>query len=265
MPFLGFYLWQLYQNTAFNLVYNVKLPTPNATQLLVGYGIFSPILILQVLGGKRDPKRVFLNIWFFLSVGLSFLPFGFARFFLKSLFAPAVLLTLLFLPRLNKNMRITENIAVCLLLFFVLPTSIYMNYGRFVQTKNLSEWVYITNEQRASLSFLDKDDFRNKGLLSLYKMGNLIPANTNMKVYFGHFLQTPMASDKLRKAVAFYTKALNDKDAKTFLENEKIQFVYFGVEEQKLSKQFIKSDDLDYNFLERIYQSQNIVIYQMKK
>lgn len=263
LPPLLLYVLLLQKNPGFNLVYKVILPHPSLSSLLLGYGILSPLILLQLISYKHDGKTVFLNIWFFLSFSLIFLPLGFARFYLKTLFVPLILLVLNYLPELSKKLKAPESSLTAVIIIFIPLTSLYIFYERIIQVNNKNVWTYITTEKKKSLDYLNNPQFKNKGILSLYKSGNLIPANTDLKVYFGHFLQTPDAANKIKQAVSFYTNKMKNDQAKRFLKDENLQFVYFGEEERNVILAYAKKDTLDYDFLKPIYEFGKIKIYKV--
>ncbi|PIY80113.1 MAG: hypothetical protein COY80_04620, partial [Candidatus Pacebacteria bacterium CG_4_10_14_0_8_um_filter_42_14] len=95
----------------------------------------------------------------------------------------------------------------------------------------------------------------NSTILTEYYMGNQIPANTEARVYFGHLLQTPNAAGKQEKIREFYGGKLSDKEAKIFLIDNNIQYVYIGREEQEVS----------YSFLRSIFEEDGVSIYEITK
>ena len=120
-------------------------------------------------------------------------------------------------------------------------TSIQIFTERIKDIKNENPWYYMSNSERSTLNFIRDELPPDSTILTFYYMGNQIPANTNSRVYFGHLLQTPKAEEKQEKINQFYSGEMSEEEAKKFLVDNNIQYVYAGREEGEVNYPFLKS------------------------
>lgn len=257
------FLWYnsiLRSNPTLSGVLTQKLPTPNIIEVLLGWGILVPLLILQFKNPKRDSVWVFLNIWVGISLFLAYLPFGFSRFYLRGLFFPIIILIIFSLPNLTKIIHLSKK-KILIILIVLLPIStFYITYKRIQESQNSNPWYYLSSGQRQSIEFLNSLPPKSN-ILTYYTMGNMIPSNTNHNVYAGHLIQTPDATNKLYLAELFFTNRLPPPEAKKFITLNNLNLIYWGPEEQAITKKYSQANKLGYPFLRPIFQNQDIYIY----
>lgn len=249
---LYFYWNHLQGNPGFDGVLSQELKTPDLVQLLLGYGVLIPMLFYQLKKGGRSHAYFFLNLWFFISLLLSFLPLGFARFYLRTLFLPLVLLTLLTLKPLAKKLKVTPKILLLVLVFILPVSSLYITYKRMYEVVQNNNWYYLTSSDQKMLDIL-RQEGSGKGILTSYTLGNIIPAQTESKVYFGHLLQTPKAQEKIPNIIKFYSHNLTEEEARNFLNQEKISYIVYGREEQEITFSATGDKQLKYKFLKPVF------------
>lgn len=92
-------------------------------------------------------------------------------------------------------------------------------------------------------------------------MGNYIPTQGHLKVYFGHLIQTPESSVKIQNLVDFYSNKYDDVAALKFLKENNIIYVFYGKEEQDLTVKYNQSQKLKYTFLKPIFSKKDLVIF----
>lgn len=261
IPFILIYQSHLKGSEGFASVISQQLSNPGIFNLALGYGILSVFLIYQAIYLKKDRTTVFLNIWFFTSLLLSFLPFGFSRFYLRTLFFPAVLLTILSLGLLSAKIKISKNFFLIGLLILLPISTCYMTYKRITEATNNNHWYYITKAEKEALIFLQTQTPKGSSVLSAYTMGNMIPANTDNKVYFGHLLQTPNSQEKINNLVRFYSNSFSEDEGLNFLQKEGIRYIIFGAEEANITTANSKSKELKYQFLKPVFKEGSTTIF----
>ncbi|KKS65144.1 hypothetical protein A3A14_00170 [Candidatus Daviesbacteria bacterium RIFCSPLOWO2_01_FULL_43_38] len=261
IPFILIYLNHLRGSQGFSGVVSQQLNNPDIFQLVLGYGIISIFMVYQAIYLKKDKTTVFLNIWFFSSLLLSFLPFGFSRFYLRALFFPAVILSLLSLELISSKLHLSKKFLISILLVILPLSSFYMSYKRVAEVENNNHWYYLKSTEREALEFLDTKTPKGSGVLASYTMGNYIPANTNNKVYFGHLLQTPDAEEKINNIIMFYSNKFSEDDAAEFVKEAGITYIIFGPEERNITLSNSQSMDLKYKFLHPVFKNPEVIIY----
>lgn len=245
------YFVHLNSSSSYGLI-NEKVGHPGIVSLILGYGAFLPFYFYQLSRLKRDDaEKLFLNLWFLLSILLSFLPFGFARLYLRGLFFPLTILSLTTLPIIFKRFVNIKPLLV-LVLISTIFSSLYIFSKRMMEVKNQNRWYYLPVEIKEAFNFLERQ--KKDGVLAGYTLGNYLPAHTGKRVYFGHLIQTPKARSKFELLSAFYSGRLREEDALEFLKKNKISFIVLGKEERKIGKP-------RYRFLKRIYKNSKVEIF----
>lgn len=251
-----FYLAHL-KSSGFTSVTTQNLTRPGLTAIALGYGIFLPLYIYQLFALKiKEDKKIFLNIWFLVSLLLSFFPFGFTRFYLRGLFFPLVLLSLMAVPGICKKTHISKQFIVLVLLIFTPLSSFYIFHKRITEVDKSNKWFYQPLDIKKGFKLLENS--KNDGVLAGYVLGNYIPAHTGKRVYFGHLIQTPNAEEKVTAIANFFSGKLDPLQALRFLQKNKISFIIYSNEEKNLG-------ELNYKFLKKTYSSDNMKIFMIDK
>lgn len=231
-PFGSAYSLYLKSSVTFNNVLAPSIDTPTLFLLCIGYGILTPFLILQIFSKKWDSFKIFLNIWFFSGILLAYTPLSFARYYLRGLFLPAVLLVTNFLTDYFNNKSSVKIhlkymfIAVTPLLFTTNILIIVARLATAIGIKNASSsWTYMKTSDYQIFNTLDRVTVPPKGILAPKFISNLIPAHTLNRVYYGHDSQTPASSEKSKNAAFFFDNLYSDTDAKTFITNSQIDYI----------------------------------------
>lgn len=255
------YRSHLFSNPGLTEILSQHLITPNIISLILGYGLLLPTLFIVLPKWRDSDQNYFLTSWLILSLVLAYLPFGFSRFFLRTLFLPIILLIFHNLEYLNKVTAISKRtIVLCLL--FVIPISTF-----FILSKRLSEvsknnpWYYLNPQQTQTLDFLTQNTPPGSGVLSAYTFGNLLPVHTQNKAYYGLSFQTTTLVPSLQNTLAFYSQQFTENEAKSFLQQSNISYVIFGSEERAITNQYAHTSTLQYSFLQKVFESQGITVY----
>jgi len=261
LPIFLLYFFNITSNLGFKGVLSQQLKAPGLLELLSGYGLLLPFVIFSLKSIKKDAKCQFLIIWFFSSLILSFLPFGFARFYLRTLFFPLTILVIYSIPSFSQRFKISQNIFLLILVLLTSFSSVFIMYKRLDEVNNNNPWFYLTMQERESMEFLDKQA-STQGVLAAYTLGNYIPANTKSKVYFGHMLQTPDVQTKVDNLIKFYANVFSEEEAKKFLEQENIKYIVWGREEEEIAKIYHKTGQSGYLFLKPVFVKGNTTVFE---
>jgi hypothetical protein len=248
-------------NQTFNSVLSQKLPTPNILEVLCGYGILILLFLIQFKIKSHIPERIFLNIWVITSLFLSYAPFGFARFYLRGLFFPLVILSIYSLEFLEIKHAKIKNFFIIALLLLVPVSSFYIFFKRIEEIPKINSWFYVKAKSADAIKSLPSSTLYSSNILADYNLSNLIPAISTNRVYLGHLIQTPDFNDKYNRMYLFYSGKMTQDEAKTFLSQNNINYIFYGEEEKNTAKNF---DGLEskYPFLQKIIDD-DFQIYQV--
>ncbi|MFA6016879.1 MAG: hypothetical protein WC744_02225 [Patescibacteria group bacterium] len=120
--------------------------------------------------------------------------------------------------------------------------------------------MYPLNDFYNGLKWLEVNTDHQTVVLSKVTAGNYIPAYSGNFVYLGHSGETPNFAKRTEKVNEFFSGNMDEKSALSFLKSENINYVFYGPQEKENS---IK-DIGQYKFLKPVYQSELVIIYEVK-
>jgi hypothetical protein len=118
--------------------------------------------------------------------------------------------------------------------------------------------VHIPQEDKTALDFIAPILPKESVILADERMGNILPAFAPIVSYFGHSAKTKNFYGKATLTRTFFSGTLTDPDALLFVKNNRIRYVWYGLDERKYSK-----DVINYSFLHTIYNKDGIIIFQI--
>ncbi len=243
------------KSTGFASVAGQKLNPTRLLGVILGYGIVLPIAISSLLTTKKLTfKQLFLVSWFVISLLTAFVPFGFAIFYLRALFAPLIIIIFSKIKNIwLQNKKLAMLLLNCFLLFLPL-SNFFIFFQRIADIPNTNNsWLYQKQKIFDAFNYLNKQPKKN--ILSYYTLGNYLPAHTNKNVVFGHLIQTPDVKNLTKKIKSFYANKLTEEQAEKFLSLYCVDYVILSYEEKKLGAAV-------YPFLKEIYQNSEVIIYE---
>lgn len=240
-----------------------KQPIVSPIGLFTGYGLYLPVFIYQLFKLRNSKERhitIFLSLWVIVSLLLSYIPLGFSRFYLRGLYLPMIMVTLIAFRDFVHREKITRGVIVTLVVVFIIstiPSTFYIYYKRVNETNRanyINIWYYLPKDYFEAFEFLDK--LPNDGVLSDYWVGNHIPVYTNKSVFLGHLIQSPNAQERARQVRDFFSNTFQPSEAKSFLVNNHINYIFYGIEEKRYGI-------LNYNFIEPLFTNKNVTILKV--
>lgn len=272
---LGVIKWQENQGFPWNIwtLWNVQrwnLREPNFNyDLFFTFGIL-PILSLPAIVRSFKSQRIeyiFISLWAILPYLL--LPFANMlalpklRLIEEAPFVPWGLLTALTLFKTTPFLKkpVLRFGIIILFLITTLPISLTILQQRISTSKRefYRDLFYYSKAENQVINFIKDNTPANKVILSDQRMGNTIPAFAPTISYFGHMTMTDNFNIKAKNIGLFYNQSWKDEQAKEFLTENRISYVYFGIDEKKLGP-----GKLTYSLLEPVYQIEEISLYKVK-
>jgi len=265
LAILSFIYYISIYNSGFASDLAEQQPTISPLGLLSGYGIYLPIFLFCFFSLKNKIENrplIFLCLWVFISLLLSYFPLGFSRFYLRGLYFPLIIITLITIKNFIQQKKITVPILgffAGLYIISIIPSTLYIFYKRLNEanlTNNINGWYYLPKDYFDAFKFLDK--LPNDGVLSDYWIGNHIPVFTNKSVYLGHLIQTPNAKERTKQIQEFFSNQYSPTQAKTFLTENHINYIFYGLQERQYGK-------INYDFIKSIYTKKDVTILKVLK
>lgn len=234
----------------------------NSFSLLSGFGFLSIFIIwCLIFMPNNDRKLSFVKLFFLSQFFFVFFPVDFNLYFLKALYVWGVILALYGLNDLITNKKIL-NVILTILVVTSLLTRIYI-FNNLMNAKVDNSFFYLTKSEGDAISFMSALP-QNSSILSLYKVGNYIPAHTDNRVYYGHKYMTPNGEVALQNAQNFYT-LLTEEEQRKFLKNNNINFIYYGLEEAQLRKNAKLDIKNPFSTYPIVFQNDSSIIYSTDK
>lgn len=246
-PFLFFLALQKFPafsgwGTAQGLMSSPSLPSLLCAFLpLIVFGIFG----VAHLWNDRDKRKLltFLLVWICVQSVLIYIPSSFQRRLIVGIQFPFALLAAYGLNRLRSR-------AVIILLILLASAGNFLIMRQ--QTREIRSGgmpFYLPLAYRDAFQWLDTQP-RQGAVLSGFVTGNFIPAYTGLPVFVGHSLATPDSAAKKKQLAAFYRKPTLE-----FLSIHHLHYVFFGLEERRLSPDFANPG------LRKVFENDAITIF----
>jgi len=230
---------------------------PDLLSIIFGFGLLSIGILTAILVKEKNISYKIIKIAFILHLILAFSPLGFHMYFFKGVFIWGVILGVLGMEGIFKNF-----LPYWLLLVLSLSLPLRLQIFKILRSPNYSNQFYylqkIEGQSLKQLVTLPKDS----SVLSLYRIGNYIPAFTDNRVFLGHSIQTPDFNQKLQLAEKFYLTDDGNFQS-SFLKDNRIDYVYVGLEEELLRKNNRLLLFSTPDFLKPVFRLNGIALYKV--
>jgi len=244
-------------NPSFQGLVKQQQSSANPLLMLLGFGFMTPFLFVSLIKPAKTSKLTFIKVWFLSQFFLLYLPLGFQKLFLRNLFVSASMLTIIGIKTLIKER--TNFILLCSLLLFISSFDYFFIFSkRVAEIKTVNPWIYQSSAEKQAYDFLDRNTQDEDGVIAAFLTANHLPAHTWCRVYLGHSFQTPNFAEKMEKQVSFFSGKMETEQAKQFLQQNSINYIFWGPQEKEL----VKTDNLDYDFLKLVYENQKVKIFK---
>jgi hypothetical protein len=248
-------------------------------EYLSTYALFIPgiallFLLFPIIWKKSDAslKRfiILMLSWFIAPLGLvalaktTWFPIPNHRLTDNYSFLPAGILTGISVTTLISlfSHRIWKTIIIIATCFVFIVPSFYLSNIYFNQILKQQEvidiHVYPTTTIWKGLHFIDTLP-KNSGILSREHFGELIPGFANVRVFVGGIHNYPDWLERQWLANRFFSGTLSTVEAKEFIENNDIDYVFFGPDEKAINTTGTLYPDI----LSPIYTTPDLIIYEV--
>lgn len=245
-------------NPGFASVVGQSLYTVDSFSLALGFGLLSFFIFWEIMeGDRRDIKVTALKVVFLTQLFLLLSPLGFHLYFAKGIFIWGVILGFMGIACTLEKKNIQMVVITALVSVSILTRIVVFNSLMNASVKN--SFFFLVKGEGDALAFMSGLP-ADSAVLSLYRMGNYIPAHTDSRVYYGHKFQTPDNSETLRKAQIFYTLA-NEEQQRKFLKDNHINYIYYGLEEAQLRKDDNLNPRNPFPYFPVLYSNDSAIIY----
>lgn len=186
------------------------------------------------------------------------------RFLQTPFFVILAILSGLTLRKISKilNQKISPLVlagGIIILSWPVIKFSYQINIFNF---RNYGDYLYWADKQKLeAIKWLAKNSQEKDIVLADKINGELIAALAGNFVYLTHHTsELDNFSQLENNAKMFFSQQWSEKESQKFLEKEKIKYIFWGKEEKELGKK----ENLNYPFLEKVFENSQVVIYGFK-
>lgn len=253
-------LSKLVGNPGFSGVVGQSLFSVDSLFLATGFGIISIFLFWMLLFSKEGKVAVtYLRLLFITQLFLLLSPLGFHLYFAKNLYTWGAILGFYGIKEFIKKKKRQIQVIIFLVAFSLI-TRIYI-FDQLLHVNRNNPFFFLTKQEGEAINFMSKLP-ADSGVLSLYRIGNYIPAFSDLRVYYGHNFQTPNSKEKRELAQKFYLQQ-NEKTQLEFANTNNIHYVYYGLEEANLRKNANLATANPFPRYPVIYQNEKVTIYTL--
>lgn len=276
LPPVLYYVWLLFNVPVVyqHFLQNITL-TPPLYVVLISYGLLIPLSLIGIISilDKKNIKKheIFLIVWFFTQFTLLYLPIKTQIRLAEGLqFAVATLAVfgIIYLKDYTPGFILklyssTPKLAgkIVFIYFFIIlfcVSSLNTIYTDFALYMLQDKRFYTSKSEYEAMVWL-KDTPNDSIILSGGFMGNVIPAFSARQIFLGHNHETVQFGKKELELVNFFKNDI-DQGIETFLKDNGIDYLFFGIEEKRIAN--FNPDEED--FLEKVYQNEIVTIYKVK-
>ena len=257
VPYYFFVLQFLAGNPGFSGIGHT--PQINIQAYIWGFGFMSlPLFWALTFAKDKTGETAFIKLFFITTLVFTLLPFSFSLYYLKTVHVWGVILALYGIRDyiIDKQLQRTTVIIVVAL---SLLTRIYV-FDALLHASPKNSFFFLTKEEGKTLEFTSSLPV-DSAILSLYRIGNYIPAFSDNRVYYGHRNVTPNSQEVLKEAQSFYTK-MNEKEQKEFVRENNINYIYYGFEEARLRKEENLPIENPFAYFPVIFDNDVVIIYK---
>jgi hypothetical protein len=235
--------------------------SPNPIHILVAYGV----MLIPAAFGIRKFIKVrrwtggLILAWIAVLPALAYAPHNLQRRFPEGIWIAIVTTAALgFIEYFKEQKSLGRRIGTTALILSI-PSAFLLIFGGIQVTLNPSVPIFRPAEEVEAFEWLRSQDDRNMVVLSSYETGNALPAWAPGFVVIGHGPESANLVEFRVKVSAFYAGHFSREDQLEFIDNQGIDFIFFGPEEHKLGA--LDLEELEY--LKLAFQSGNYQIYEV--
>lgn len=257
----------------------VFTPPPHRLPVLMGFTFLFALYTLI----RDNPLRLkqyknhelFVVSWFLISFPLIYIPTDFQIKMLNGWQVPiAVLATQgLFryvIPAIRRlaeqrrwqiSSQMVQKGVIAAFLLIIVPTNVYLFLWRFVDLNRSNYPFFLYREEIAGMEWLEQNAHPDDVVLSSEMIGQFIPAFTGSHAFLAHWAQTVDYFGKVDMVSEFYSADTADVRRQEIISTYGVDYVFYGPYERMTGTYYPG----DAPFLEKVYATELVIIYQVRE
>ncbi len=235
LPSIGYQLYLYKIDEVFRARANSPAPSPQVCAYFAGYGL---VFAFALLGGwaliRRADRRMMLPlVWSTVGFALPYLPIAQQRKLVMGLHIPLCILCVYGLTRgLERVPEIVRWAIACTVILFSLNSNfafLARDIGLLNQGRTVTHYLpYATRDEMAAMQWLKHHGSQGHIVFASPTFSLFTPALAGLKVYYGHWSETPNYASKLREWMAFIDESTDVRIRLNILRRTKARFYVSG-------------------------------------
>lgn len=247
---------------------NITL-SPPPTSYLIGYGALTPLALVGLLTTWRTPETVgltprgalFIIAWALADCALLYAPLPFQRRFSEGLQVPLAVLAAagLHSPALLRLGEAAHQRLRTAIISVGMAGILWLAGTAVLGAQALREPHYLRLDDGAALAWLAAEAGRSDLVLASPTIGNLAPAWSAARVYWGHPFETPDQAAREAQVRRFYQADTPAPERCRLLQEGGVTLVYWGAVERRLGGAMLDRQP----GLASVYQNPSVTIFSV--
>lgn len=235
LPSVGYQLYLYKIDEVFRARANSPAPSPQVWAYFAGYGL---VLAFALFGGwsliRRADRRMMLPlVWSVLGFALPYLPIAQQRKLIMGLHIPLCILCVYGLTRGLERVHemVRWAIAGTIVLFSLNSNFAFLarDIGLLNQGQTVTHYLpYATRDEMVAMQWLKHHGSQRDIVFAPPTFSLFTPALAGLKVYYGHWSETPNYASKLREWMAFINESTDVRIRLNILKRTKARFYVSG-------------------------------------
>jgi len=229
-----------------------------------GFALFWPLAITGgVLALKhRTPALGAALFWIVIAFLLAYSPFDIQRRFLLGITIPMAVLAVWALKEFfdtvaanSPGLSRWRTGFILLFIFIVSSSSIYLSLGRAVYLQTHPTDFFYPAGIDDAVQWLNQHAPADDFVLASEQTAQIVAQKTDLRVYYGHEMETLNFSAKQENVISFY----ENTQPKDWIKNTSVKWVIYSPLEQEISSNFSPAQNV-----ELVYDKEDVKIYAVR-
>jgi len=216
------------------------LPSPHPVHYLLAYGLVIPYAWVgwKALRQSIPEWAVFTITWILILPILAYLPFNLQRRLVEGGWVLLVVLAALGLEKILAKPPLHASpgrrLWVQLPLFLAFPSTVILFAGAVLTAIQQKQPIFQPVDEVILFNRLATEALPGQVMLADYPTGNALPAWAPLRVVIGHGPETIGLAELRPQVTRFYEAGTNDMERQALLQNQTVDYVFWGPHEQAL-------------------------------
>ncbi len=238
--------------------------SPPPIYYLWGFALLWPFVLIGIVIAFREKRPALgaATFWTVAAFSLAYAPFPIQRRFLLGITIPIALLSAWGLVRLfeaiaarNPGLKQWRLALVMLFVSFASISTIYLSLGRSVYLQTHPAAFFYPAGIDNAAQWLENHAQPNDIALASEQTAQVIAQKTDLRVYFGHEMETLNYAGKQKLVTSFY----KGQEPVSWIKSTPIKWVIYGPLEREINPNFLPGQNLAL-----IYNQDDVQIFQVK-